>query len=154
MPSFSNFADFENYLNTKINKSVESACNRILDELQKIIVEEYYDKYCADIFELAPTTMDILNTKIGASAEMNYLRFDVLGQPDVKKHMFYATYKENLENQKNWLRDRFNLFDVADVCGEVMEYYLKNKEMKIILKSGLLKPMRPIVMMFKQWPHS
>ena len=91
------------------------------------ILEEYYDKYCADIFELAPTTMDILNTKIGASAEMNYLRYDVLGQPDVKKHMFYATYKENLENQKNWLRDRFNLFNVADVCGEVMEYYLKNQ---------------------------
>ena len=91
------------------------------------MLEEYYDKYCADIFELAPTTMDILNTKIGASAEMNYLRFDVLGQPDVKKHMFYATYKENLENQKNWLRDRFNLFNVADVCGEVMEYYLKNQ---------------------------
>ena len=52
------------------------------------MLEEYYDKYCADIFELAPTTMDILNTKIGASAEMNYLRFDVLGQTDVKKHMF------------------------------------------------------------------
>lgn len=45
MPSFSNFADFENYLNQKINKSVENACKRLLDELQKIIVEEYYAAY-------------------------------------------------------------------------------------------------------------
>ena len=44
MPSFSKFADFEKYLNQKINKAVEESCKRILDELQKIIVEEFYDK--------------------------------------------------------------------------------------------------------------
>ena len=91
------------------------------------MLEEYYDKYCEDIFELAPTTMDILNTKVSASAEMNYLRFDVLNKVDVKGHMFLPTYKENLENQKTWLKDRLRMFSVGAVCSEVTDYYLTTK---------------------------
>lgn len=91
------------------------------------MLEDYYERYCKDILELAPTTMDILNTKIASSAEMNYLRYDVLGREDVKDHMFYPTYKENLETQKQWLRDRYKYFSVADVCSEVTDYYLTVK---------------------------
>ncbi len=91
------------------------------------LLKGYYDKYCKDIFELAPTTVDILNLKIAASAEMNYLRFDVLGREDVKKHMFYPTFKENLEVQKQWLKDRYECFDIDDICGDISEYFLTTK---------------------------
>ena len=91
------------------------------------LLSEYYEKYCRDIFELAPVTMDLLNVKIGPSAEMNYLRFDVLGREDVKDHMFYATYKENLEVQKEWLRERRRTFAIEDICSEITDYYLTMK---------------------------
>ncbi|MDO4804375.1 MAG: CotH kinase family protein [Lachnospiraceae bacterium] len=87
------------------------------------LLESNYEK-CREIFELAPTTMDLLHIKMGASAEMNYHRFDVLGRPDVKKHMFYATYSENLENQKQWLRDRLDLFSIDGICAELTDYFL------------------------------
>ena len=45
MPSFSNFADFEKYLNQKINVAVKEACVRLLDELDSIIMEKYYEAY-------------------------------------------------------------------------------------------------------------
>lgn len=95
MPSFSNFADFENYLNTKINKSVESACKRILDELQKIIVEEYYDQYnpkqyVREYLFLQSATTKMLDQITG----MVFMDEDVMNYPgdwDGERQLAYAS---------------------------------------------------------------
>lgn len=88
------------------------------------MIDEYYNDFCREIFALSPTTMDLLNIQIAPSAEMNYLRFDVLNKEDVKGHMFLPTYKENIEIQKRWLEDRIRIFSVPDVCAEVVDYYM------------------------------
>ena len=51
MPSFSNFTDFEKYLNQKINVAVEETCDRLLSELTKIIQEEFYLQYNPKVYE-------------------------------------------------------------------------------------------------------
>lgn len=95
MPSFSNFADFENYINQKINVAVENACKRLLDELQKIIVEEYYDKYTPlqysrEYLFLQSATTKMLNQITG----MVFMDEDVMNYPgdwDGERQLLYAS---------------------------------------------------------------
>lgn len=94
MPSFSNFADFEKYLNQKISVAVENSCKKILDELQTIIVGEFYDQYTPkqyvrEYLFLQSATTKMLNQITG----MVFMDEDVMNYPgdwDGERQLAYA----------------------------------------------------------------
>ena len=74
--------------------------------------------------------VDSIRAQIGESAEMNYLRWDVLGKPNPKGGTdFAATFDEAADNLQNWLSGREAAFDVvrnqmatsvvSDDCNEI-----------------------------------
>lgn len=59
--------------------------------------------------------VDVIREQIAVSAEMNYLRWDVLGKPNPKGGAdFYPTFDEAVDALKQWLRGREGAFHVAD----------------------------------------
>jgi len=77
--------------------------------------EEIYRQYKADFAALAEGAT-LLENRIGSSARMNYLRWEALGQPNVKPHStaFSATYSEAVESVCDWLRKRQELFTIPE----------------------------------------
>lgn len=104
----------------------------------------FYDR----VLELADTykpnfasmtaDVDAIKDQIAISAEMNYLRWDVLGKPNPKGGSdFCATFDEAVSTVQSWLQGRENAFKVvqskavtsvvSDDCYE-MDIYLQDDE--------------------------
>lgn len=66
------------------------------------------------LFEETVTNVDLLYKRIAASAEMNYLRWDVLGKPNAKGGVdFCKTYEDAVATLRNWLQGRVREFKIT-----------------------------------------
>ena len=76
--------------------------------------EELLEQY-RDVLAGMSADVDVLYEQIAASAEMNYIRWDVLGKPNPKGGAdFYPTYDAAVDAVKQWLMGREHAFRVAE----------------------------------------
>ena len=74
---------------------------------------ELWDVYKSE-FAAMTENADSIQAEIAASAEMNYLRWDVLGEPNPKGGSdFYPSFNEAVAAVKNWLNGRETAFSVT-----------------------------------------
>ena len=76
--------------------------------------EELLEQY-RNVLSGMSSDADVLYEQIAASAEMNYIRWDVLGKPNPKGGAdFYPTFDEAVGAVKQWLMGREHAFHVAE----------------------------------------
>ena len=108
-----------------------------------LAVPEFYDRtqellelYREDL-EGMTEDVDVLQAQIASSAEMNYLRWDVLGKPNPKGGAdFYPTFDQAAAALKTWLAGREEAFQVtrtSTVTGVVSEDCY---EMEVAFRDG------------------
>ena len=81
----------------------------------KARTEELYEQYQADFAAMA-SDIAVLEEEIKTSAEMNYLRWDVLGQATLKKDAtdFAVSFEEATNTVESWLLGREEHFQIPD----------------------------------------
>ena len=103
------------YKNTIYNRLLQYA------EFQQLITKIYADE-CRSLFAGAANDMYALRDRISSSIDMNYIRWDVLGETDAKGHESFPSYELNFNDQRTWLRERAEHFSPEGVVGEVVPY--------------------------------
>lgn len=99
--------------------------------------------YKADL-ESMTGNVEVIKAEIAASAEMNYLRWDVLGEPNPKGGAdFFPTYDEAVEALHTWLAGREEAFAVepcsivtgvvSDDCYEMEISYQDDREYRNVV---------------------
>lgn len=96
---------------------------------------EIWENYRAEL-EAMTENVDVLREEIAASAEMNYLRWNVLGQPNSKGGAdFSPTFDEAVDAVQNWLAGRQDAFSVT-ACHTVTSVVSDDcEEMEICYRS-------------------
>ncbi len=78
--------------------------------------QRLYSQY-SNILSSLESDISVLSEKINISAEMNYIRWDALGSRNVKNQSLRMadSYDEAVDNLKNWLDSRYQLFSIPFV---------------------------------------
>ena len=93
------------------------------DEFEDILQRQYREY--GDALKSAAASQDALRLRISSSAAANFMRYNVLGTTDAKKHVFRDTWEENLAVQRDWLAGRAEHFSVGAFCGKRRTSYLE-----------------------------
>ena len=95
------------------------------DEFEDVL-QRMYAEYGAAL-KNAAAAQKALQLKVASSANANFMRYDVLGTADAKKHYFLETWEENMDLQYDWLKERAEHFSVGSFCGKRRPVYLETR---------------------------
>ncbi|MBQ8813878.1 MAG: CotH kinase family protein [Lachnospiraceae bacterium] len=97
---------------------------------------ELWELYRAEL-EGMTENVDAIRSEIAASAEMNYLRWDVLGQPNPKGGAdFYPTFDEAADAVRSWLAGREEAFRIPENRAVASVVSDDCEEMEICYRDG------------------
>lgn len=112
--------DYDTCMGNDSGKNTENYADGHILFRYLLAIPEFYERtqqllqVYMPLFEAMDSNIDVLYEQIRASAEMNYLRWDVLGKPDPKEggEDFHDTYEETVEALRAWLAGREVHFSV------------------------------------------
>lgn len=92
-------------------------------EFQQLMTDIYAEE-CRSLFDGAAGDMSLLRSILTSSIDMNYVRWNVLGETDAKGHASLPSYELNFNNQRSWLSDRAQAFSPEGVISCVVPYVI------------------------------